>query len=172
MLASLWISDLPPEELGEQSHKIESVTLEDVEKASRKYFPVSRMTVVAVGEENVVREQLAPFGLEFKKVEEAPPGGSSATGRIANSDSPDKFFAFFALLEAAGCGRYVGLPVDWLSATWSENADALLCHGVRCGWPQSAPIICNGQNLTSGTSHGSFDLPEICQHSASAVFGI
>jgi len=53
MPASLWISDLPPEELGEQSHKIESVTLEDVEKASRKYFPVSRMTV-AVGEENVV----------------------------------------------------------------------------------------------------------------------
>ena len=170
MPASLWISDLPPEELGEQSHKIESVTLEDVEKASRKYFPVSRMTV-AVGEENVVREQLAPFGLEFKKVEEAPPGGSSATGRIANSDSPDKFFAFFALWEAAGCGRYVGLPVDWLSATWSENADALLCHGVRCGWPQSAPIICNGLNLTSGTSHGSFDLPDICQHSASAAFG-
>ena len=68
------------------------------------------MTVVAVGEENVVREQLAPFGLEFKKVEEAPPGGSSATGRIANSDSPDKFFAFFALWEAAGCGRYVGYP--------------------------------------------------------------
>jgi len=41
MLASLWISDLPPEELGEQSHKIESVTLEDVEKASRKYFPIA-----------------------------------------------------------------------------------------------------------------------------------
>ena len=68
-LAMLWISDLPPEELGEQSRKNESVTLEDVEKAARRYFPVSRMTVVAVGEENVVREQLAPFGLEFKKVE-------------------------------------------------------------------------------------------------------
>jgi len=68
-LATLWISDLPPEELGEQSRKIESVTLEDVEKAARKYFPVSRMTVVAVGEENVIRERLAPFGLEFKKVE-------------------------------------------------------------------------------------------------------
>lgn len=68
-LAMLWIGDLPPEELGEQSRKIESVTIEDVEKAARKYFPVSRMTVVAVGEENVIREQLAPFGLEFKKVE-------------------------------------------------------------------------------------------------------
>ena len=65
----LWISDLPPEEIREESRKIESVTLEDVEKAARKYFPGSRMSVVAVGQENVVREQLTPLGLEFKKVE-------------------------------------------------------------------------------------------------------
>ena len=67
-LATVWISGLPPEELGEQSRKIENVTLEDVEKAGRKYFPVSRMTVVAVDEEKVVREQMAPFGLNSRRL--------------------------------------------------------------------------------------------------------
>jgi len=33
----------------------------------RKYFPAWRATVVAVGEEKVIKEQLAPFGLEFQK---------------------------------------------------------------------------------------------------------
>jgi zinc protease len=68
-LADYWISGLAPDELGAQSRKIEGVTVEDVEKAGRRYFPVSRMTVVAVGEEAVIKEQLAPFGFEFKKSE-------------------------------------------------------------------------------------------------------
>jgi zinc protease len=69
VLARLWVSGLPPDEMGAQSRKIESVTIEDVKMAGRRYFPAARMTVVAVGEEPVIREQLAPFGFEFKKAE-------------------------------------------------------------------------------------------------------
>jgi predicted Zn-dependent peptidase len=67
-LATLWVYGLPPEELGAESEKVKQVTAGNVESVSRKYFPASRQTVVAVGEEKVVREQLAPFGLEVKLV--------------------------------------------------------------------------------------------------------
>jgi len=68
-LARMWISGLPPEELGLQSTKVEKVTAADVAAAGKKYFPAWRMTVVAVGEEKVIRDELAPFGLEFRKAE-------------------------------------------------------------------------------------------------------
>ena len=68
-LSTLWVNSLPPDELGAQSRKIEDVSIEDVEKAGRSYFPAWRMTIVAVGEEKVVKEQLAPLGFEFKKSE-------------------------------------------------------------------------------------------------------
>jgi len=68
-LASLWVDSLPPEELGRQSEKIENVKPEDVQAIGRKYFPAWRMTVVAVGEEKVIKEELAPFGLEFQKAQ-------------------------------------------------------------------------------------------------------
>jgi zinc protease len=68
-LANLWIDSLPPEELGRQTEKIAAVKPEDVEAAGRKYYPAWRMTVVAVGEEKVIRDELAPFGLEFKKAQ-------------------------------------------------------------------------------------------------------
>jgi len=42
---------------------------EDVQAIGRKYFPAWRMTVVAVGEEKVIKEELAPFGLEFQKAQ-------------------------------------------------------------------------------------------------------
>jgi zinc protease len=66
-LANLWIDSLPPEELALQGQKIEKVTPQDVQAAGRKYFPAWRMTVVAVGEEQVIKDELAPFGLEFQK---------------------------------------------------------------------------------------------------------
>ena len=66
-LANLWIDSLPPEELGRQTEKIGAVKPEDVEAAGRKYYPAWRMTVVTVGEEKVIRDELAPFGLEFRK---------------------------------------------------------------------------------------------------------
>jgi predicted Zn-dependent peptidase len=66
-LANLWLSSLPPEELGALSQKIAKVSPEDVQAAGAKYFPASRMTVVAVGDENVIKKELAPFGMEFTK---------------------------------------------------------------------------------------------------------
>jgi predicted Zn-dependent peptidase len=68
-LANLWIDSLPPQELAQQVQKIEKVTAQDVEAAGRKYFPAGRMTVVAVGEEKVIKNELAPFGLEFRQVQ-------------------------------------------------------------------------------------------------------
>jgi zinc protease len=62
-LADLWTRGLPPEEIGEYGKKIATITLEDVNAAAKKYFPASRASVVAVGEEKVIREALAPFGL-------------------------------------------------------------------------------------------------------------
>lgn len=68
-LARLWIDSLPPEEIGNQTRQVESVKREDVQTAGRKYFPAWRATVVAVGEEKVVKDELAPFGLEFQKAQ-------------------------------------------------------------------------------------------------------
>jgi predicted Zn-dependent peptidase len=65
-LARLWALGLPPEELGLESARISKVTIKDVEEAGAKYFPAARHTVVAVGVEKVIKDQLAPFGLELK----------------------------------------------------------------------------------------------------------
>jgi zinc protease len=65
-LTSLWVNGLPPEELGAESEKIQKVTVNDVDAAGAKYFPAFRQTIVAVGEEKVARDQLAPFGLPFQ----------------------------------------------------------------------------------------------------------
>lgn len=65
-LAQLWIHGLPPEEMARESERIEQVTARDVETVGQKYFPASRQTIVAVGEEKVIKNQLAPFGLEVK----------------------------------------------------------------------------------------------------------
>lgn len=62
-LASLWVFGLPAAELGRESEKIQKVTAQDVEAAGKKYFAAARQTVVAVGEEKVVKEELAPFGI-------------------------------------------------------------------------------------------------------------
>src|SRR5579871_3196725 len=68
-LANLWIDSLPPGELAAEAQKIERVTPQHVEAAGQKYFPAWRMTVVAVGEESVIKNELAPFGLEFRQVQ-------------------------------------------------------------------------------------------------------
>ena len=65
-LAGLWVDGLPPEELGIRSKKIEKMTAAEVDAAAKKYFAASRTTIVAVGEEKIVRDELAPFGLELK----------------------------------------------------------------------------------------------------------
>ena len=62
-LTDLWSKGLPPLEIGRYGQKIASITPSDVESAGRTYFPASRMSVVAVGEETIIRNSLAPFGL-------------------------------------------------------------------------------------------------------------
>jgi predicted Zn-dependent peptidase len=68
-LANLWVASLPPGELGALTEKIAKVSVSDVAAAGRKYFPASRMTVVAVGDEKVIKQELAPFGMEFTKAQ-------------------------------------------------------------------------------------------------------
>ena len=67
-LAALWVDGLPPEEIARHSEKIEKSTVADVTSAARKYFPAARSTLVAVGEEKTVREELEPFGVGIKPV--------------------------------------------------------------------------------------------------------
>ena len=68
-LASIWVVGLPPGELGEESAKIQKVTSVEVDHAGRQYFPASRQTIVAVGEQSVIQQQLKPFGLSVHPVE-------------------------------------------------------------------------------------------------------
>jgi len=65
-LARLWVFGLPCEELGAESERIQKVTAQEVAVTGGKYFPAARQTVVAVGEEKVIKEQVAPFGIEIK----------------------------------------------------------------------------------------------------------
>ncbi|HUI43170.1 MAG TPA: pitrilysin family protein [Terriglobia bacterium] len=65
-LGWLWVYGLPPEALGQESANVQKVTLQDVAAAGRKYFAAARQTIVTVGEEKTVREQLAPFGLPIE----------------------------------------------------------------------------------------------------------
>ena len=65
-LGGLWINGLPPDEIGNYGKKIEKISAADTDAAAQKYFPASRMTIVAVGEEKVIRESLEPFGLPIQ----------------------------------------------------------------------------------------------------------
>ncbi len=62
-LAELWVVGLPPEQIGIYGQKVAAMTAAEVDAASRKYFPASRVGIVAVGEEKVVRDAFEPFGL-------------------------------------------------------------------------------------------------------------
>ena len=61
-LASNWVNGLPPEALGEFVTKVNAVTPDQVQKAGRTYFPSARQTVVVVGEEAKLKDELAQFG--------------------------------------------------------------------------------------------------------------
>jgi zinc protease len=65
-LASLWVDGLPPDNIAKESEKIDKSTAADVTAVAKKYFPAARSTVIAVGEEKVVHEELQPFGIEIK----------------------------------------------------------------------------------------------------------
>lgn len=62
-LAELWINGLGPDELANYNKKINATTADEVDAVAKKYFAASRMAIVAVGEEKVIRDAMAPFGL-------------------------------------------------------------------------------------------------------------
>lgn len=68
-LANYWSDLLTSKDLAAEGQKIANVSVQQIQDAGRKYFPMSRMTVVAVGDANVIKNQLAPFGFEFKQVQ-------------------------------------------------------------------------------------------------------
>ena len=61
-LATNWVNGLAPSALGEFVTKVNAVTADQVRQAGRTYFPSSRQTVVVVGEEAKLKEELAQFG--------------------------------------------------------------------------------------------------------------
>jgi zinc protease len=65
-LAKIWVDGLPPDEIGIYSQRIATTTSAEVDAAARKYFPASRSAIVAVGEEKIIRDALAPFGLTIQ----------------------------------------------------------------------------------------------------------
>jgi zinc protease len=75
-LAAVWVDNLPPDELGRESERVEKVTAKDVAEVGRKYFPAERATVVAVGEQPVIDSQLTLFGLP-RRPGYAPDAGAS-----------------------------------------------------------------------------------------------
>jgi predicted Zn-dependent peptidase len=68
-LAGLWVDGLPPEEIGIYGQKITNTTVSEVETAAKRYFPAFQTAIVAVGEEKVIREALAPFGIPVKTLQ-------------------------------------------------------------------------------------------------------
>ncbi len=65
-LASLWINGSPPDEIGQENKKLQQVTASEVEAAGARYFSARYQTIVAVGDEKVMRQQLAPLGIPLK----------------------------------------------------------------------------------------------------------
>jgi len=61
-LAANWTKGLPPEALGEFVTKVNAVTAEKVRAVGRAVFPSATQTVVVVGEESKIREEIGPFG--------------------------------------------------------------------------------------------------------------
>ena len=68
-LAGLWVDGLPPEEIGIHGQKIANASVSEVQTAAKRYFPAFQTAIVAVGEEKVVREAMAPFGIPVKTLQ-------------------------------------------------------------------------------------------------------
>jgi zinc protease len=67
-LASQWINGLPPEEIGVFGRKVAATNTDDVNAAARKYFPAAKTAIIAIGEEKVIREAVAPFGIPVQPI--------------------------------------------------------------------------------------------------------
>jgi predicted Zn-dependent peptidase len=68
-LATLWVAGLEPEEIGMYSQKVASAKVADVNAAARKYFPAYRTAIIAVGEEKVIRDAVAPLGIPVRTLQ-------------------------------------------------------------------------------------------------------
>ena len=62
-LADNWMQGLPADQISVEGQEIQKVTAADVDAAGQKYFPAMRMAVVAVGEEKIIKQAFAPFGI-------------------------------------------------------------------------------------------------------------
>jgi predicted Zn-dependent peptidase len=67
-LAQNWLVGLPPEFLGEYVPRIQKVTPEQVREVSKKYFAPENQSIVIVGDQKALGEQLKAFG-EFTVLE-------------------------------------------------------------------------------------------------------
>lgn len=68
-LAGVWVDGLPPEEIGTYGQKVARTTSAEVDEAAKKYFPAYKTAIVAVGEEKVIRDALAPLGIPVKNLQ-------------------------------------------------------------------------------------------------------
>jgi predicted Zn-dependent peptidase len=57
---------LPTDALEQQGAEILKVTLDDVTKISREYFPAYKQTIVMVGDKKAIADQVAAFGLQIE----------------------------------------------------------------------------------------------------------
>jgi predicted Zn-dependent peptidase len=62
-LAGLWVLDLSPDQLALESQRVLKVSADDVRRVGAKYFPASKATAVAVGEKQVMQDQLGAFAI-------------------------------------------------------------------------------------------------------------
>lgn len=67
-LASIWIANLTPDEIGHFGEKVTGATSADVDAVARKYFSAYHSAIIAVGEEKVIRDAAAPLGLQVRPV--------------------------------------------------------------------------------------------------------
>jgi zinc protease len=65
-LARLWLNGLGPDGIATYNNKITATSSSDVDAAAHKYFPASRMAIVAVGDETIIRTALQPFGIPLQ----------------------------------------------------------------------------------------------------------
>jgi predicted Zn-dependent peptidase len=66
-LSKLWVQELSPDEISREIDNVRKVTPGEVAAAGKKYFAAARQTIVAVGEDAVIRSQLESFRLEIRK---------------------------------------------------------------------------------------------------------
>jgi zinc protease len=65
MLAGNWLVGLPPEYLGQFVPKIRAVDAAQVQAMAKKYYDPKDQSIVVVGDDKAIAEQLKPYG-EFQ----------------------------------------------------------------------------------------------------------